>query len=887
MRAALLFFLLINCCRVNAQYTLNGNAALDNCHCYTLTPDDFDKSGSVWNNFKIDLTQSFDFNFDIFPGCSDAGADGMVFVLQPISTSVGTAGGGLGFQGVTPSVGVTLDTYQNSGDNDPSFDHIAIQLNGNTSHADPVVNIAGPVTILAGVDNAEDCNWHTLRVQWDAPTKKLSAYIDGNLRLSVIKDFVNHVFSGSPEVFWGFTGSTGGEKNLQRFCTALTPKFTFSAGQKRCFGEPVTFFDSTISFTAVQKLYWDFGDNSPIDSVNHNPVHTYINPGDYTMKQTAIGADGCVETNTTIVRIGSKPVAAFENDDNCVAKNIQFTDTSKATVGTINKWYWDFDNGTFSNSTSPSTQYLTNGAKNIKLAVTSLEGCASDTLVKPIYIYKRPVLDFSFNDSVCLGSSVSLTSNVISSDGPIQGWIWNFGDTVLNTANAFYNFQTAGNHTVLLGASSTGGASCLGMVQKNVFIRSKPVAAFKNNFVCQAETTSLIDSSYNPDGTPVNRWRWDIGNGKFSNSQNPLVTFSTGNNFTIQLAVQSGNCVSDTLTRQLIIEPKPLAEFNYSNAKCPGQPVLFTDLSSLSTGVINQWAWLYNTDEWSTDKEPARAFVSGNHTIGLKVASEKGCTSDTVFKTVAISPVPEISMSFADACANTSVNFTATDITGNAVAQWHWNFGDGAGSDSGTLQHIYSAAGNYPIQLFGLAQNGCSSDTLKMDILIYSTNAFAGNDLDAAVNQPIQLQATGGVLYQWSPASGLSNSTIPNPLATNSSNQTYYLKVFTPAGCESYDTINIRVFQLPEIYVPSAFSPDGNGINDLLRAIPVGITQFKNFTVFNRLGQAVFSTSDASKGWDGYFKGKLQDLGAYIWIASGISFRGASVIRKGTVMLIK
>ena len=56
----------------------------------------------------------------------------MVFVLQPISTSVGSTGGGLGFHGIVPSVGVTLDTYQNTNDNDPAFDHIAIQLNGNT-----------------------------------------------------------------------------------------------------------------------------------------------------------------------------------------------------------------------------------------------------------------------------------------------------------------------------------------------------------------------------------------------------------------------------------------------------------------------------------------------------------------------------------------------------------------------------------------------------------------------------------------------------------------------------------------------------------------------------------------------------------------------------------
>ena len=98
MRSLFLFFfttLLIK--QSEAQYTVNGNATKDNCNCYTLTNTAAFQSGSVWNNNKIDLTQSFNFTFDVFLGCSDAGADGIAFVLQPISTSVGTSGSGMGF----------------------------------------------------------------------------------------------------------------------------------------------------------------------------------------------------------------------------------------------------------------------------------------------------------------------------------------------------------------------------------------------------------------------------------------------------------------------------------------------------------------------------------------------------------------------------------------------------------------------------------------------------------------------------------------------------------------------------------------------------------------------------------------------------------------------
>ena len=119
-----------------AQYTLNNNAFQNACNEYRLTEYVNGQRGSVWNNTKINLTQSFDFNFSVFLGKNDSpGADGMAFVLQPISTSVGTSGGGMGYQGVTPSVGITIDTYQNGTDNDPTFDHIAIQLNGNINHS--------------------------------------------------------------------------------------------------------------------------------------------------------------------------------------------------------------------------------------------------------------------------------------------------------------------------------------------------------------------------------------------------------------------------------------------------------------------------------------------------------------------------------------------------------------------------------------------------------------------------------------------------------------------------------------------------------------------------------------------------------------------------------
>ncbi len=874
-----------------AQYTVNGNAAQISCNEYRLTQAVNTQTGSVWNNNKINLTQSFDFNFDVILGSNNSpGADGIAFVLQPISTSVGTSGSGLGYQGITPAVGVTIDTYQNGIDNDPTYDHIAIQLNGDLNHSS-TNNIAGPVTAINGNDNIEDGNWHSLHITWNAATKTLTTYVDGSLRLTTVKDFVTDIFSGNPLVFWGFTGSTGGENNYQGFKTALNPFFHFAPNQKRCVNESITFYDSTISFTPLAKFWWDFGDGSAIDSVNLNPVHTYTVAGIYTVTQRVRGADGCEATNTQIVTIGSKPIAAFGYNDNCVFNTILFSDSSTTAVGTINNWFWDFNNASTSTQQNPTTTYATGGDKIVKLAVKSIEGCESDTLFKIVHIYTRPVLDFNFTDSVCLGSATSFFGVVTSSSDPVNLWRWNYGDTTAldTTQNATHQFIYPGNHTVIFLASSNGSGSCLGLVVKNVFVVNKPTAYFKNNTICQSSSIILTDSSYTSDGTPVTQWWWDLGNGQFSTQQNPSVTYNTSGPITIKHVVtNSRGCISDTLTQTINVSAKPLANFGYSNPLCTGLPVQFSDSSVVAGGIVNQWSWMYNGMVWSTQQNPSRTFASGPQTVKLVTTSNAGCVSDTAVKTFIISPAPDVSMNFSNACKNNIVNFTANDNSAT-VANWKWTFGDGVIANSKDTQHIYTAGGTYRVKLYASTASGCYSDSLQRDIIIYSTSAFAGNDTITPSGRPLQLQASGGISYEWTPATGLNNPFISNPVAVLTGTQiyTYTVRAYTPLGCESFDDIKIQVYQAPEIYLPNAFTPNGDTWNDIYRGRPVGIKDFKYLKIFNRFGQEIFSTADYQKGWDGTFNGKKQVSGVYVVIARGIDYRGIVVERQATVMLIR
>jgi gliding motility-associated-like protein len=165
--------------------------------------------------------------------------------------------------------------------------------------------------------------------------------------------------------------------------------------------------------------------------------------------------------------------------------------------------------------------------------------------------------------------------------------------------------------------------------------------------------------------------------------------------------------------------------------------------------------------------------------------------------------------------------------------------------------------------------------------------ANAGRDTIAVLGQPHQLKASGGSTFMWSPSVPLNSPFAPNPLATLRNDTKFTVVVTDIAGCLGYDTVFVKVYNGPTYYTPNAFSPNGDGLNDIFRAIPVGIKATEYFRVFNRYGQMMFETNEWLKGWNGRYLGKLQPAGVYVWILKGIDNTGKTIEMKGTVMLFQ
>lgn len=315
LKVCLLFLIIVFHNSLQAQipvFQTNGNAIQVDDFCYELTQPINTQFGSIWNLDQLNLNNSFTLTFLLNFGTKDSdGADGIYFALQPISTSLGGSGGGIGFDGISPALGVEFDTWQNTDNADPFADHLAVQLDGDVNHSG-ANNLAGPVNISATTTNVEDGNDYLVYIVWTASNQTLRIFFDCELRLNYTGDIINDVFGGDPNVFWGFTSATGGSNNLHKVCLLDSDFFDLVSDTTICQGDVVE-----LLAPPGDSYVWSPEDglddpNSQTPSANPNQTTTYTvsvfdQCGTPTDHQLTVAVENCIDcsANTEIVELNN------------------------------------------------------------------------------------------------------------------------------------------------------------------------------------------------------------------------------------------------------------------------------------------------------------------------------------------------------------------------------------------------------------------------------------------------------------------------------------------------------------------------------------------------------------------------------------------------------
>lgn len=217
--------------------------------------------------------------------------------------------------------------------------------------------------------------------------------------------------------------------------------------------------------------------------------------------------------------------------------------------------------------------------------------------------------------------------------------------------------------------------------------------------------------------------------------------------------------------------------------------------------------------------------------------------------------------------------------------QWFKN--DVAIRGANRTSYKATQSGTYYALLFN--NSGCSITTASQDIVIDKARPGINYPLEyAVVNLPVTLEARSfGDSVLWSPGTDLDFPNSFTPVFQGNTDQLYTIKITTSSGCVTVDTLFVKIVPKIEIYVPSAFTPNHDGKNDILRPILMGIKELNYFRVYNRWGQLLFETKTNYEGWDGTVHGTPQPTQTVVWEAEGIGLDGKPCMRKGTAVLIR
>ena len=330
------------------------------------------------------------------------------------------------------------------------------------------------------------------------------------------------------------------------------------------------------------------------------------------------------------------------------------------------------------------------------------------------------------------------------------------------------------------------------------------------------------------------------------------------------------------LTNNLFVTPQS------DTSVCEGSPV---QLQVNSNARDYSWSPVTGLNNSQVSNPVANPSVTSQYVV---TASLGPCSvNDTVVVNIKPAPVP-------DAGPNGFICFGQSyTLQGSGGVSFQWT--PSATLDQPTMATPVSTPDSTTIYFLNVKDAaGCSSlipgkTTVDVTPPIHVLN-FPADTISYSGDQFTLIASSVGNIYSWTPATGLSDPTISNPVITLGAvgtDQVYKVTASSIAGCKGEGYVRVRVYTGPDIYVPTAFTPNGDGRNDRFTPFPVGIKKMNYFKVFNRWGAMIFSTTTLNQGWDGKMGGKDQDAGIYVWIAEAVTASNTIITRKGTIALIR
>lgn len=614
----------------------------------------------------------------------------------------------------------------------------------------------------------------------------------------------------------------------------------------------------------------------------------------------------CTTVAQGTIHINAKPYVDFFSDTVCLQNKTTFIDNTSLGLGSnLANWQWDFGDGNTSTNQNNFHAYNTYGYFTVKLVVTSDSGCV-DSISKQVRVYDKPVANF-LTKNICHGENAVFTnqSTVNQANIVLNSWMLGDGSTSIQQSLS-HNYPFYGPYNVQLIVITDQG--CADTVVKPIVVNPKPISFFTATNVCHTYATTFDNLSLIPQGS-ITGWLWYYGNGGASNAFNDSYTYNQWGNYKVTLIAISDSGCKDTSEVFVDVFPNPEPDFTLSTA-CQYDTLQFVDNSTIAAGSITQWYWDFGDGSPSSSQtNPVNIFYTAStYNIKMVLTSDKGCITEKIIPTD-IYPKPKAEFTYSDdlsGCSPLCVNFfdqsTITNEFNSTIEYYNWNFNDGEFSGATNPVHCFKNRSKdrkiFSVELEVVSDFGCKDYYIVRDLVdVYPQPIaeFTFDPYETTLLNPV-FNFTNHSHYEsalsWHFGDG-NTSIVENPKHVYGDTGTYPVTLVVKNDWGCTDTITYNVIVRPDLmfYIPNAFTPNGDGINDVFnmkgRGMDLIIPETFQMRIYDRWGELIYETADMNAGWNGTVKSKKVETEVFIYHFSFKDITDESHNLRGTVSVIR
>lgn len=690
----------------------------------------------------------------------------------------------------------------------------------------------------------------------------------------------------------------GCEHSMTDEIHVLGPEIHITADETHgCNSLEVNFTEAIISDDPITWIYWEFGDGEHsygAGTVSHN----YLQPGVYSVTVSAGTLHNC-ETSVefpemiTVVSV----TADFSSPDQfgCVGEDIVFNSSETNETYT---YTWQFGDGdeVIGNDTTVTHQYTTGGIYDVYLKVDDGFGCTEELTIDEFVIIQQPIADFTIVDDnlPCYPVEPEINPNcsvVPAGTGLYYEWIMGTGDT-LNVEDPEVFYTLPGTYTITLNLSTYFG--CTDSFSHDITINGPYAEAeISDTIACVGQDISFEIINQNN----VDEFIWVVGGGDSYTDESFTHAYEIvppQGFYPVNLTLTSGACEVTfvynihvfSVTAGMILTD--LDSVLLPVGLCSPFDALLTSVSENDIYRL----WYVDGVETGSGGNPEHYVFSNDGatdqtvTVSLVIEDTHGCT-DSVATTIDVYALPQVNIS------NDTIICDGDGITifaeGGVLYQW---YPDEFITDVNVQSPGVNPEENitYNVDVYN-EKNCVKTDSVRIvvqqepeislfpeaDTIIIGDTVFS----ILTANQE-------NLIYLWTPTDFISCTDCPEPYFNPEESTRYNLTVEDSMHCFRYHYyIDIVVNEQYTLDVPGAFTPLGNEDNRIVYVKGFGIRKLLQFRIYNRWGEEVFYTDDIHQGWDGYYKGQLQNIDNFSYYVEAEMFDGTVQSKKGNIMLIR